>query len=276
MTRSSLLALLANRSDAVSIKSIDEVDHVSARVFRLAKLSPTTSYEPAHFLETPDHADIVGGLIQQIMEATQAISPALYAEFCRYINDVRGFEIPNFDGNLIGSFSDPTQPGVMNLNVSFDGDDPCLSPFCFTWFGHELAHTKYYLIDTVAFKNGVRFVQNRSDMTAVISRYGRRLPVRTLVQIPYVHLYEWDLLMDAYEAGIHLLPWVNTEDPVEFVDEIRAEIADGFELISKYAELTTVGKAALQQQERLYRDCKRRWGKLRHAAAKTGQWAIGN
>ena len=82
-------------------------------------------------------------------------------------------------------------------------------------------------------------------MTPKIHRYGRRLPVRTLVQIPYVHLYEWELLMDAYEMGLQQLPWVNQQDPVAVVEEIRAEIADGFQLIDQHANLTPLGKLRL-------------------------------
>lgn len=107
------------------------------------------------------------------------------------------------------------------------------------------------------------FVLNRAQLTPRISRYGRSFPIRTLVQIPYVHMYEWDLLMDAYESGIHLLPWVNTEDAVELVADLRGEIADGFEFISRYADLTELGQAALAHQEELYRRCKRRWSRLR-------------
>lgn len=260
--RDAFLRLLANESDGISAQSY-QAGQAASTIFRVAMISDSqVRYDPAYFA-LEQHDSIVGGLVEQILLSIRDFSPALFDEFNLYIKSVRGYEIPVIDGNLIGSFSDPTQPGVMNINVTFRNEEPCLSPYSFTWFGHELAHTKNYLIDTVAFHHGLFFVENRSELTRTIPRYGRPLPVRTLVQIPFVHLYEWESLMDAFAAGIHLLPWVNADDPVYLVDELRAEIAEGFELISEYALLTQLGAAALQHQQELYGRCKGRWAKLR-------------
>lgn len=266
LPRSSFLRLLANLQDHLDY-DLATTESMNAEVKRLCKFgSSQVRYAPAHFPATPDHAEDVRHLIEQILMAMQDFSPEMYEEFCQYIRSVRGFEIEQFEGKVIGSFSDPTQPGVMNMNVTFLDDAPLLDPFCFTWFGHELAHTRNYMIDTVTYDRGEAFVLNRADMTPKIHRYGRRLPVRTLVQIPYVHLYEWELLMDAYEMGLQQLPWVNQQDPVAVVEEIRAEIADGFQLIDQHANLTPLGKVAIEHQENLYRQSKRRWSQLRRAA----------
>ena len=60
--------------------------------------------------------------------AMQDFSPEMYEEFCQYIRSVRGFEIEQFEGKVIGSFSDPTQPGVMNMNVTFPGRCSAVGP----------------------------------------------------------------------------------------------------------------------------------------------------
>ena len=262
--RECLMRLLANQSTGIAY----EANHpeVAVKLSRTTRFAKTPiRYDPAYFANTTsDTPSLVGGVIERILAAIAEFSPSLHSDFCTYVHSVRGYEIPPRDGQIIGSFSDPTQPGVMNMNITFDGDEPLLDPNCFTWFGHELAHTKNYLIDSVAFQNDLAFVRNRRDRTPKISRYGRSFPIRTLVQIPYVHMYEWDLLMDAYQSGLHGLPWVNTDDPTDLVDDIRAEIADGFHFISRYADLTELGEAALAHQEELYRECKRRWSRLRN------------
>ena len=66
-----------------------------------------------------------------------------------------------------------------------------INALCFTWFGHELGHTKDYLIDTILYREGVALLRNAADWTPSIPRYGHALSVRTLFQVPYVHLYEW-------------------------------------------------------------------------------------
>lgn len=263
--RTCLMRLLANQAIGIAFEA-HQPDVVTVKLTRTNRFGQTPiRYDPAYF--TSENADVpgmVGGVIERILAAIAEFSPALHSDMCKYLHAIRGYEISADGDRVIGSFSDPTQPGVMNMNITFEGDEPLLSPNCFTWFGHELAHTKNYLIDTVAFQNDMAFVRNRRDMTPKIARYGRGFPIRTLVQIPYVHMYEWDLLMDAYQSGLHGLPWVNTDDPTELVEEIRAEIADGFYFISKHADLTELGSAALTHQEELYRECKRRWSRLRN------------
>ena len=263
--RMCLMRLLANQPYGVAyqVHQPDELDVKLVRTTRFDGLP--IRYDPAYFASSENlaTAGMVGGVIEQILFGISSFAPDLHTEIRTLVQTVRGYEIPAVDGNLIGSFSDPTQPGVINMNVTFEGDQPRLDPYCFTWFGHELAHTRNYLIDTIAWQEGLAFVRNRCDMTPRIARYGRSFPVRTLIQIPYVHLYEWELLMDAWQSGADSLPWAEVGDPSTMVDEIRAEIADGFDFISRYADLTELGQAALDYQLELYRECKRRWSRIR-------------
>ena len=260
-----LMRMLANQPTGIAYE-VHQADELDVSLSRTSRFEGTpVRYDPAYFTSEASSGTpgMVGGVIEQILRGISSFAPALHAELCTFIQTIRGYEIPAADGNLIGSFSDPTQPGVMNVNVTFESSEPRLDPYCFTWFGHELAHTRDYLIDTVAWQDGVSFVLNRRDMTPRISRYGRGFPVRTLIQIPYVHLYEWDLLMDAWQSGSDWLSWANVDDPTQKVDEIRAEIADGFAFISRYADLTELGQSALEHQHELYRECKRRWSRIR-------------
>ena len=95
----------------------------------------------------------------------------------------------------------------MNDPSALKTSEPCADPLCFTWFGHELGHTKDYLIDTILYERGVALVRNPGERVGPIPRYGRSLPVRTLFQIPYVHLYEWAVLMalGKLEVALYLL-----------------------------------------------------------------------
>ena len=121
---------------------------------------------------------------------------------------MRGWELPAAGYGTIQSFSDPTLPRVMAINISYGpGDEPRLCPFCFTWLGHELGHTKSYLIETILHVRGESLTTNQSDYTDVLPRYGRALSLRTVLQVPYTHLYEWTLLMDFVEGAFAGLPW---------------------------------------------------------------------
>src|SRR5438105_11983075 len=132
-----------------------------------------------------------------MLDAIRKNSPLIFQELCQLIDSILGLELPDVGPGTIESLSDPTRPRVMGINIPFTSDhEPCLSPFCFTWLGHELGHTKHYLIETIIAVAGDRFLRDPSGLTEFVPRYGRKLAVRTLFQIPYVHLYEWILLMD--------------------------------------------------------------------------------
>jgi hypothetical protein len=152
----------------------------------------------------------------------------------------------------------------MGFAVAFtDDDDPCLDPFCFTWFGHEMGHTKDYLAETVLFGQGQTLAENPADRTGLIPRYGRSLAVRTVVQVPYVHLYEWALLMDFWEGGFHGLPWRVPAAAAAVGEDLAAEIAEAFPLIDGYARLTPVGEAAVAYFRELFERACVRWRVLR-------------
>src|SRR5262249_20285207 len=147
-------------------------------------------------------------------------------------------------------------------------DEPRIDALCFTWFGHELGHTKDYLIDTILYQEHVTLLRNAAERTPPIPRYGRTLSVRTLFQVPYVHLYEWALLMDFFEGGFGGLPCGVPADIGGVGDDLAAEIREAFALIDDVAQLTPAGVAALKDFHELFERAEARWRRLRpHGAA---------
>jgi hypothetical protein len=221
-------------------------------------------YDPIGFQDFQAHAGLTGGLVERLLASIHRNSPAVYREFRAFMNAVRGFELPQSTYGIVGSFSDPTLPGVMGVNFPYTPqDEPCADPFCFTWFGHELGHTKDYLIDNVLYGQGLALLRNPADSTGPIPRYGRPLTVRTLFQVPYVHLYEWTLLMDFWNAGFRGLPWRISADVAAVGEDLAAEIREAFALIRERAQLTSAGEDALEHFRQLYAQAQTRW---RHVA----------
>jgi hypothetical protein len=219
-------------------------------------------FDPVGIPARSRHAGLTGGLVAGILDAVRRDSPSIWREFRTYIRTVRGFEFPRVSG--VASFSDPTLPGVMGVSVAYTDDDaPCLDPFCFTWFGHEMGHTKDYLCDTILYARGEALATNPEEWSDVIPRYGRPLAVRTLVQVPYVHLYEWALLMDFCEAGFRGLPWDVPDGATAVGDDYAAEIRESFGLIDEYADLTPVGVAVVRHFHTLFDEAKDRWHSVR-------------
>jgi hypothetical protein len=215
-------------------------------------------YDPVAFRE--GHAGLTGGVVGRVLTAVRRNSPAVYRELARLIHTVRGFEFPGSAEGTGASFSDPTLPGVIGVGLSYTPrDEPCLDPFCFTWFGHELGHTKDYLCDSVLYGCGQPLVLNPADSSEPIPRYGRPLAVRTLFQVPYVHLYEWALLMDFWEAGFRGLPWPAPAGAAAVGDDLAAEIKEAFALIRERAVLTPLGQTALRHFKELYALALARW-----------------
>jgi hypothetical protein len=217
-------------------------------------------YDPVGFLDFESHAGLTGSIIARLLAAIQCNAPAVYHELCGFIHSIRGFELPTSTHGVFGSFSDPSIPGVIGINISYSPDhQPCLDPFCFTWFGHEMGHTKNYLIDTILHAHGQMLVRNPAELTEAIPRYGRALTFRTLVQVPYVHLYEWSLLMDFLDADFRALPWQAPLDVEAVGDDFAAEIEESFDLIEHSAQLTPLGEAAVTHFHHLLADAKQRW-----------------
>ena len=119
------------------------------------------------------------------------------------------------------------------------------------------------MCDSVLYGCGRPLVLNPSDMTEPIPRYGRPLAVRTLFQVPYVHLYEWALLMDFWEAGFRGLPWPAPVGAATVGDDLAAEIKEAFALIRERAKLTPLGEAALRHFRELYGLALARWRYVR-------------
>jgi hypothetical protein len=227
-------------------------------------------YEPVSLGETDGHFALTGGIIASVLGAIRRHSRRIADEFDVLMSSVRGWELPARDYGTIQSFSDPTLPRVMSINVPYAADDaPCICPFCFTWFGHELGHTKSYLIETILHVGGQRLCTNAAEYTDVVERYGRALSLRTVLQIPYTHLFEWVLLMDAIEGDFVALPWKVEENPADFSEEIQVEIVEAFERIEREARLTPCGHAAVSQLQELTHRAQARWRTLKHRSSKS-------
>jgi hypothetical protein len=127
-----------------------------------------------------------------------------------------------------------------------------------------MAHTKAYLISSIAWRNGWTFLSNSEERTEWIARYQRPLSLRTLFQIPYTHLYEWVLLMDFLEVHFRAIPWQIAADPIDFGQQLRAEIVEALDRISELAQLAPWGQAAVDHFWQLFKVTERRWQTTRH------------
>ena len=265
-SRADCLRLIADNEDPCDRRRLEFPDpHVRPRLQCASHLGHSKiRYDPVAFLDFRAHAGLTGGLVGRLLTAIRINSPAVYRELCAFLHTVRGFEFPRSASGAVASFSDPTLPGVMGFAVAYtDRHEPCLDPFCFTWFGHEMGHTKDYLCETVLYGRGEGLVRNPADRTGPVPRYGRPLAVRTIIQVPYVHLYEWALLMDFCEAGFHGLPWRVPADVAAVGEDLAAEIEESFPLIAEWARLTPVGEAAVAYFRELYDRSLARWRALR-------------
>jgi hypothetical protein len=221
-------------------------------------------YEPVTFGDREMHCALTGGLVAAVLNAMARHSPGVAREFDVLMSSVRGWELPTAAYGTIQSFSDPTLPRVMGVNVPYGPDgEPRVCPFCFTWFGHELGHTKSYLIETILHVRGEALTTNQADYTELIERYGRALSLRTLLQVPYTHLYEWTLLMDFLEGRFSALPWEIADDPIDFGDDIHQEIVEAFERIERESRLTPCGRVAVARLHSLCSEAQVRWQALR-------------
>jgi hypothetical protein len=243
--------------------------HVTTRLqFASAVPGWRVRYEPVTFSDRDGHAALTGGVVIAILDAIAHHSPAIAREFNAQMSAVRGWELPAAAYGTIQSFSDPMLPRVMGINVPYGPDEePRICPFCFTWFGHELGHTKSYLIETILHVRGEALTTNHADYTDVIKRYGRALSLRTLLQVPYTHLYEWTLLMDFLDGDFAALPWEIAGDPIEFGEDIHQEIAEAFDLIEREARLTPCGHAAVTHLSSLGEAAAVRWRSIQRRSA---------
>lgn len=220
-------------------------------------------YDLIHSQETSTRQNPSAELIQSLLSSIRLNSPHIANEFQQFIRTIRGFEIAGSESGIIQSFSDPELPGVMGLNISYDDSgSPLLAPFAFCWFGHELAHTINYLVQNIAYHRGWQFFTNGEDKSPVIERYGRSLSMRTIFQLPYVHFYEWELLINFIEKGFAGLPWIIEGEPIEIGDDLQKEIEESFDVISDCIQLTPLGQSAMQHFQRQFHNYRSRWSKL--------------
>jgi hypothetical protein len=219
-------------------------------------------YEQIHIAD-PQNAEETEVIVGCLHEAMLHNSPSMHHEFCAYMSAIRGYELHLTTSGTVQSFADPTQPGIMNLNIPYnERHEPRLSSLCFTWLAHELAHTKFYLINDIAYDHGWTFLRNGAEMTDVVARYGRRLPMRTLFQIPYTHIYEWESLMDFIDRDFEGLPWKIQENPVVYGEDLRSEIEEALMLSDDIADLTPLGAEAFSRFTELYMRSLARWKML--------------
>lgn len=219
-------------------------------------------FEPALGAAGCPHAGATAQITDALLETLARHSPGVYAEFRECIGLIRGLETIGFADGTLASFSSPLAPGEMGINICYDGDQPRLDPFCFMWLGHELGHTRSYLIGDAGFIHGWRFLDNPDEMTRPIPRYGRSLPVRTLFQVPYVHLYELVVLLDFFNGDFAGLPWRCDRDAAEQLGaDVLAEIDESFDLLAHEARLTRLGAAAVAHFRCLTAEAKRQWNR---------------
>jgi hypothetical protein len=213
---------------------------------------------PVH-CSTAARTGLCGGLAKYAHDEMTRNSPGMHSEFCEFVRGILGFDLDGRGDGIVQSFSEPTRPRMMGFNVPFDAaGQPRLCPFFVTWLGHELGHTKLYLIGSIGWREGWRFLRNPGDPTGIIPRYGRSLSVRTLFHIPYTHLYEWTMLMDACEDASDEEP-DPAADPNLFGEDLRAEIEESFERLAMVADLTPTGRRALDHFQQMFAAVERRW-----------------
>ncbi len=266
LSREDALRIVSNNDENLSLHQFATPNaEVRARLQYATPLcSGSVRYDPIYFTNFEAHAGYTGAIVNCVLEAIRFNSPSIHREFCHLMYAVRGFELPESPAGTVGSFSDPTYPRVMGINVPYSlNNEPRLSPFCFQWFGHELAHTKTYLINDIAYFNGWTVIHNPADFIPCIPRYGRPLSVRTVFQIPYTHFYEWTLLMDFMENGFDTLPWEVNDDPLPVGDDLELEITEAFDLINSYARLTNLGVATVTHLWQLFSVVRSRWRSVR-------------
>ena len=231
-------------------------------------------YDPVVMGQCDRHAELTGGLVATALAAISQHSPGVASAFNATMSAVRGWELSPATYGTLQSFSDPTLPRVMGINVVYSADDqPQLCPFCFTWFGHELGHTTSYLIETLLHVHGHTLTTSHGQFTEPIPRYGRIMPVRTLLQIPYTHLYEWVLMIDFLEGNFSGLPWRIDEDPFAFAEDVRAEIEEAFDRIARDVTLSAAGELVMARLHELYAAVLERW---RGVGARPGKLQIAN
>jgi hypothetical protein len=266
MSRADCVRMIAQNEDPLDLHQLCYPSSgVKPRLQRASPLGRSPiRYDPVAFQDFQAHAGLTGGLVKRLLAAIRRNAPPVYRELCAFIHSIRGFEFPLSSQGAVASFSDPTLPGVMGINVAYTPQhEPRLDPYCFTWIGHELGHTKDYLNDNILYGRGQALVDNPAEGAGLIPRYGRSLAVRTLIQVPYVHLYEWALLMDFWEAGFRGLPWPMSGDTAAVGDDLAAEIEEAFVLIEERANLTPLGVAALDHFRELFAQALARWQSVR-------------
>jgi hypothetical protein len=264
MPRALLVQLVSHNEACVDAAGMRALDPSLRPRWELAvPLCPDgVRFLPVHCSTRQSRAATCGGLIKCSHDELLRTSPAVHAEFCAYIEWIMGFDLGGQADGIVQSFSEPTRPRLMGFNVPFtDAGEPRLCPFCTTWLGHELGHTKLYLVGSIGWHEGWRFLRNPSEQTGIIPRYGRSLSVRTLFQVPYTHLYEWTLLMDACEDAPDNEPDPDA-NPNLFGEDLRAEIEESLERLETVADLTRAGHVAIEHVQRLFAIAERRWEAL--------------
>lgn len=235
-----------------------------ARFERASPLCPTRiRFEPISGDAPGAHAELTGGIVAALLAAIERNAPGIHDQLCQCIRTIHGFELPPYGGGQISSFSVPTSPGIIGFNVQYTArDEPQLDPYCFMWIGHELGHTLSYLIGDIAYTHGWRFLENPGEITPTIPRYGRGLMIRTLFQVPYVHLFEWWLLMLFQEHGFAGLPWQMFDDTLSVGEDLRREIDESFDLIDEHARLTVTGRAVIGRMRELVAEADSHWRRI--------------
>lgn len=265
MPRRDWLRMLIGNDDTLNGARIACSQGVVGLRFQFATRIPgwQVRFDPVRNHTDDSHAGLTGGIVAAAIDAIARHAPSVAEEFDELMSVVHGWELPPAEYGTLQSFSDPTLPRVMGINVSYTAEgEPQVCPCCFTWFGHELGHTKSYLIETILHVLGHSLTVHHGELTEFIPRYGRTLPVRALVQIPYTHLYEWIVMMRFMEGGFSALPWEVGGDTIGHAEDLRSEITEALERIDRDVELTAAGREIMSWLHGLHDEVLNHWRRV--------------
>ena len=194
-----------------------------------------------------------------MLGAIRRHSAAIAAEFDRLMAFVRGWELAAGYGTL-QSFSDPTLPRVMGINVPYGLDDGTGGrPFCFMWFGHELGHTKSYLIETILHLRGHSLTSNPERRTEVLPRVWTATGTADVVADSLYASLRVDTAPRRSKQTSPRSPGPFPRTRWRWGTIFEHEIEEAFDFLSQDSQITPCGHAVLARLWGLSKEVLVRW-----------------
>ena len=150
MPRRTLIQLVADNHPSPQGAPLQSLDPSLCPRWRLGTslCSFGTRFLPVH-CSAESQAACCGGIVKRLHDQLTRASTGIHLEFCSYVTSILGFDQAGADSGTVQSFSEPTQPRLMGLNVPFNAPDaPRRCPYSLTCLGHEMAHKKMYLAES--------------------------------------------------------------------------------------------------------------------------------